>query len=71
MKQCPECSDNMRVTYCVCPRCGWLEPEAKKRDKKLKLEIEKDNSKRSPRVKVQTVRMDWSKLSYPRVRPKR
>ena len=67
MKTCPECSSNIHVTYCVCPRCCWLEPEAKKRDEKLKLEIEKDNSKRPPQVEVKTVRVDWSKLGSPRI----
>jgi len=71
MKKCPECSGNIHATYCVCPSCGWLEPEARERDKKLKLEIEKDNSERPPRVEVETIRMDWSKLGHPRVLPER
>jgi len=55
----------------MCLSCGWMEPEAIKRDKELKLEIEKRNSKRLPRVEVKTVRMDWSNLGNPRVLPER
>ena len=35
MKTCGGCGENIRDSYCVCPRCGWLEPEAAKRDEKI------------------------------------
>ena len=70
MKTCGGCG-NKKMRYCLCLSCGWMEPEAIKRDKELKLEIEKRNSKRLPRVEVKTVRMDWSKLGNPRVLPER
>ena len=71
MKKCPECLGNIHKNYCVCPRCGWLEPEARKRDKESKVQIEKQNSKKSYRVKIKTARMDWGKLCDSRVLPER
>ena len=71
MKTCGGCG-NKKMRYCLCLSCGWITPEAKKLDEKLKLEIEKQNSKERPlRVEVKTVRMDWSKLGSPRVLPER
>jgi len=68
MKTCGGCG-NKKMRYCLCLSCGWMDPKVKKRDKKLKLEIEKDNSKRPPRVGVKTIRVDWSKLGGPRILP--
>jgi len=66
MKTCGGCG-NKKMRYCLCLSCGWMDPEAKKRDKELKLKIEKRNSQRSRQVKVKTVRVDWSKLGSPRI----
>jgi hypothetical protein len=65
MKTCGDCGAGMR--YCLCLSCGWMDPEAKKRDEELKLEIEKQNSQRPHRVEVKTIRVDWSKLGARRV----
>ena len=71
MKKCPECSGNIHASYCVCPNCCWLEPEARERDERVKLQIEKQKFKKPRRVKVETIRMDWSKLCDNRVLPER
>ena len=66
MKTCGGCGDK-KMRYCLCLSCGWMDPEAKKRDEELELEIEKRNSRRSRQVEVKTVRVDWSKLGSPRI----
>ena len=66
MKTCGGCGDK-KMRYCLCLSCGWMDPEAKKRDKELQLEIEKRDSEKLPQVKVKTVRVDWSKLGSPRI----
>jgi len=66
MKICGGCG-NKKMRYCLCLSCGWMDPEAKKRDEKLKLEIEKQNSQGQRQVEVKTVRVDWSKLGNSRI----
>ena len=69
MKTCGGCG-NEKMGYCLCLSCGWIDPEAKKRDEKLKLKIGKQNPQGQRRAKVKTARVDWSSLGRPRVRPK-
>jgi hypothetical protein len=71
MRICPGCSGNIHAAYCVCPSCGWLGPKARRREKELKLEIEKRNSQEPHRVKVETIRVGWGKLGNCRVLPER
>ena len=70
MKTCIGCGDK-KMRYCFCLKCGWMSPEDKKRNEEVRKKIEEKNSQRPHRVKIKTVRMDWSKLGNPRVLPER
>ena len=70
MKTCGGCGDK-KMRYYLCFKCGWVSPEDKKRDEELRKRIEEKNSQRPHRVKIKTVRMDWSKYGDSRVLPER
>ena len=70
MKTCGGCGDK-KMRYCFCLKCRWMSPKDKKRDEEIRKKIEEKNSQQPHRIKIKTVRMDWSKLCDNRVLPER